>query len=66
MEFILVPKSERISTITLNRPDKRNAMHAPLIKELLSALKNAINDDQVRVIVLNGQGENFCAGGDIG
>lgn len=65
MEYILISKTEHIATISLNRPDKRNAMHAPLIKELLTALKNSINDEQIRVVMLTGQGDNFCAGGDI-
>lgn len=66
MEFILVSKVEQIATITLNRPDKRNAMHAPLIKEVLQALKAMANDTAIRVLILNGNGDNFCAGGDIG
>jgi methylglutaconyl-CoA hydratase len=63
-EFILVAKADAIATITLNRPDKHNAMHGPLIAELSSALKNIAKDDS-KVLLLNGNGDNFCAGGDI-
>lgn len=64
-EFITVTAANGIATITLNRPDKRNAMHAPMILELLHALKSLAGDSS-RVLLINGNGENFCAGGDIG
>ncbi len=64
MEFILVSKTDAIATITLNRPDKHNAMHGPLIAELSNALQSLAKDDS-RVLLMNGNGKNFCAGGDI-
>ena len=64
-EFIKAATAEGIATLTLNRPDKRNAMHGPLIAECLQALRKFAADDS-RVLVINGSGENFCAGGDIG
>ncbi|VVC77306.1 Hydroxycinnamoyl-CoA hydratase-lyase [Aquicella siphonis] len=63
-EFIKVSRSDGIGIITLNRPDKRNAMHGPMIVELLRALKKFANDDS-RLLLLHGEGEHFCAGGDI-
>jgi len=63
-EYILVTKTNAITTITLNRPDKRNAMHGPLISELSTALQNAA-EDETRLLIINGNGDNFCAGGDI-
>ena len=63
-EFILVSQADGVATLTLNRPDKRNAMHAPMIAELLRALEH-FKHDASRVLIIKGQGENFCAGGDI-
>lgn len=51
--------------ITLNRPEAANAFHLPMIEELVRTLEEADQDNQVRVIVLTGEGKNFCAGGDV-
>lgn len=64
-EFISVAEVDNIVTISLNRPEKRNAMHGPLLQELLSALKQLANEDASRVLMMNGHGDHFCAGGDI-
>lgn len=65
-KLILVEKSNRnIVTITLNRPEKRNALNGQLITELLQALKSIAADASSRVVIIQGEGENFCAGGDI-
>lgn len=64
-EFIKVAQAEGLATLTLDRPDKRNAMHGPLIAECLRELKKIAVDDS-RVLIINGTGDNFCAGGDIG
>lgn len=64
-EFIEVKKDNGIATITLNRADKRNAMHASMIKEILLALSACSHDADVRVLVLRANGEHFCAGADI-
>lgn len=64
-EFISVTQADKIVTISLNRPDKRNAMHGPMILELLHALKVHATDGS-RVLIITGNGDNFCAGGDIG
>ena len=52
-------------TLTLNRPDKANAFNRDMIFELLSALKDAASNDEVRAIVITGAGNTFCAGQDI-
>jgi methylglutaconyl-CoA hydratase len=54
-----------VAQIWLNRPDLRNAMNDVLIAELHDAFSNAIEDDDVRVILLAGHGKAFCAGGDL-
>ncbi|HEX8474767.1 MAG TPA: enoyl-CoA hydratase-related protein [Pyrinomonadaceae bacterium] len=51
--------------ITLNRPDKRNALNDALINGLKEALRNADADDAVRVVVLKGAGADFCSGADL-
>lgn len=51
--------------ITLNNPDQMNAITTPMINSLVSVLKHADFDNDVRVIVLTGKGKSFCAGGDI-
>lgn len=63
-EFLLSSEANGIATITLNRPDKRNAMHGPLVSELLQELSKRA-EDETRVLIIRGNGENFCAGGDI-
>lgn len=51
--------------ITLNRPDKRNALDAPTIAAFTAELKRCAADDQVRVVQITGAGEVFCAGADL-
>ncbi|MGC4060465.1 MAG: enoyl-CoA hydratase-related protein [Aquabacterium sp.] len=63
---IQVRQTSGICTITLNRPEVRNAMSLAMINELLTTLRQAEEDSAVRVIVLRGAGGHFCAGGDIG
>lgn len=62
---IQVRQDKGICTLTLNRPEVRNAMSMAMINELLTALKQAEEDPGVRVIVLRGAGGHFCSGGDI-
>ncbi|MFG2006468.1 enoyl-CoA hydratase/isomerase family protein [Spirillospora sp. NPDC048911] len=66
-EAILYEVADRVATITLNRPDARNALSDQMIEELLDAFGRARADDGVRVIVLTGSGDRaFCAGADLG
>ncbi|SDX19819.1 crotonase/enoyl-CoA hydratase family protein [Roseicitreum antarcticum] len=55
-----------VATLTLNRPDKHNALSAQMIDELTQAAGRLAADDAVRVVVLTGAGASFCAGGDLG
>ncbi len=55
-----------VLSLTLNRPDKLNAIDFELLDALVGALEGAKSDDGVRVIVLKGAGRVFCAGADIG
>ncbi|MEJ2122088.1 MAG: crotonase/enoyl-CoA hydratase family protein [Alphaproteobacteria bacterium] len=63
-ETILYETEGRIATITLNRPEKYNTIRPPMPEEMEAALAEANRDDAVRVIVLQGAGESFCAGFD--
>jgi methylglutaconyl-CoA hydratase len=64
-QSIQVSISEQIATVTLDRPEKRNALHGPMVSELLQALKELAEDSASRILLVMGNGENFCAGGDI-
>lgn len=63
--LIQYEKRERVATITLNRPDKRNALNAALVSALQKALQQAADDEGVRVVVLTGAGNTFSAGADL-
>jgi len=57
--------ADRIATITLNRPEKRNAISTQMIDELLAALDECERNAAVRVVILTGAGKAFCAGMDL-
>ncbi len=65
MSLVIYNTKERIGYITLNRPEKRNALSRELVAELKEAFAKAEKDDNVKVIVLNANGESFCAGADL-
>ncbi len=65
-KFIIYEKSEGVATITLNRPDALNAFSKEVVDEVLHAVEDIRNDENVRVVVLTGAGEKaFSAGADI-
>jgi len=64
-ETIIVEKKNGVATITLNRPDKLNAMNMELIDEVADATRELGQDNEVRVVVITGAGRGFCAGGDL-
>lgn len=63
---ILLEITEKIARITLNRPDKGNALDQAMADALLDAAVRCANDPKVRCVVLTGAGKMFCVGGDIG
>ncbi|HSJ10881.1 MAG TPA: enoyl-CoA hydratase-related protein [Longimicrobiales bacterium] len=66
-ETLLLDVSDRIATLTINRPDKRNALNAVVRREIVEALDQLRPDDAVRVVIITGAGEKaFVAGADIG
>ena len=54
-----------VATLTLNRPDRLNAMSGPMLDALLEALPRLADDGEVGAVVLTGSGRGFCAGGDV-
>ncbi|MBI5948404.1 MAG: enoyl-CoA hydratase [Chloroflexi bacterium] len=64
-EELLVDQSGNILTITLNRPDRLNAISGPMLGALSSTLQEANTDPSVRVVILTGAGRGFCAGLDL-
>lgn len=62
---ILYAVENSILTITLNRPDKLNAMTPTLLRELKEAFEEAGKDQAVRVVIVTGAGRGFCAGADL-
>ncbi len=61
---VVVTTQGPVTTFTLNRPERRNAIGAAMANELLWALEDALAAQEIRCIVLTGAGEAFCVGGD--
>ncbi|MBI4288483.1 MAG: enoyl-CoA hydratase/isomerase family protein [Chloroflexi bacterium] len=62
--YILLEKEDHIATLTLNRPDRLNALGHDINTEIASGLKEVDDDQDVRVLIVTGAGRAFCAGGD--
>jgi enoyl-CoA hydratase/carnithine racemase len=62
---ILVIKENRIVTITLNRPERMNALTVEMTLEIVEALDDAAQDSESRVVILTGAGRAFCVGADL-
>ncbi len=63
---VLVRAEESVATVTLNRPEARNALDRATRRELLAALEQIAGDRSLRVVILTGAGDKaFCAGGDL-
>lgn len=64
-ETILLDKKDYVTTVTLNRPDRLNALNMQMADELHAALTTEDRDDDTRVIVITGAGRAFCSGADL-
>jgi 2-(1,2-epoxy-1,2-dihydrophenyl)acetyl-CoA isomerase len=62
---LLEQAKDGVAVLTLNRPDRLNAMSRPMLDALLEALPRLAEDPEIGVIVLTGAGRGFCAGGDV-
>ena len=64
-DYILVERDAPIATVTMNQPDRRNALSTPLMHELIDAFESFRRDKEVRAIILAGNGPAFSAGHDL-
>ena len=62
---ILYAVDQGVARITLNRPEKRNALDAELISEVRDAVRTSARDESVRVVLVTGAGADFCSGADL-
>ncbi len=67
METLLVDRAPNgVVTLTLNRPEKKNAMNAAMFNELLAVFREVDASTSDRVLVITGAGDAFCSGADLG
>jgi enoyl-CoA hydratase/carnithine racemase len=65
-ETILLEKKEGVGILILNRPERMNALNEKMYAELVQAIQEVDQDDEVRVLIVTGAGKAFCAGADVG
>lgn len=65
MSLVLFDRHDGVATLTLNRPERRNALSGDLVRAIGAGLSEAEADPEVRALVLAGAGKAFCAGGDL-
>jgi 2-(1,2-epoxy-1,2-dihydrophenyl)acetyl-CoA isomerase len=64
-EMVLQSLDNGLLTITMNRPDRRNALNPDMVKGLVAAARRAAEDQEVRAVLFKGAGGTFCVGGDV-
>ena len=64
-QTIILEKKDHVARLTLNRPERLNALNRQMFRELNSALEDVANDREMRALVLTGAGRAFCASADI-
>ena len=62
-DLVLVERG-RVAVLTLNRPDRRNALNSEMLRAIFEALDGLAADDEARCILIRGEGKHFCAGAD--
>ena len=65
MKSLLIEDRKAVRILSMNRPEKRNALNTELTKALLDGLRNADREESVACVVLTGAGKGFCAGADL-
>jgi methylglutaconyl-CoA hydratase len=65
MKYIKTTSSQNVLTVALNRPERRNAFDAEMIKEMTEVFTELNGDKKLRAVVLTGEGKSFCSGGDL-
>ena len=64
-KYLEIDKSVQIATLTLNRPDYGNALSLSLMREIIEAANTFKYDNEIRVVIIKGQGKHFCVGADL-
>src|SRR5260370_41827641 len=64
-DIVLQKLDSGLLTITMNRPDRRNALNPDMTRGLVEAARRAAEDHEVRAVLLKGAGGTFCVGGDV-
>ena len=65
-EFIIAEQLDGVGFVTLNRPDKLNALSFGLVSELDDVLTGWEEDDEIKAVIITGEGTEFCTGMDVG
>jgi enoyl-CoA hydratase/carnithine racemase len=65
METLLVERTDGVVTVTLNRPEKKNAINGPMWRELIEVFEEVADTPSDRVLVITGAGDGFCSGADL-
>src|SRR5258706_5413727 len=66
MSLLLVDIADGVATLTLNDPDQRNTLTAPMVEEIVAAMKQVEADEAVGAVVVTGTPPAFCAGANLG
>ena len=64
-EDLLIDLEDKVLVLTLNRPDKLNALSGEMISAVNNALRASVTDPDVGAVMVTGSGRGFCAGGDV-
>lgn len=65
-EALLIERHDEIAVLSLNRPEKVNAIGSAMLRDLSQAIPELNEDDSIRIVILTGKGQGFCGGADLG